>query len=241
MTDLALVTADKVEIVESRIQLTLPAVEAITAGQAVRLDTSTGKFTKSNASSAAEARIWGIAAKTVAAGEPVTAIRKGVLDGLDLSALDYDDPVWLSNTDGGLDDSDPSQNEQQMVTLNNTPTGGTFTLTLSGQTTSALAYNALAATVEAALEALSTIGSGNVSISGSAGGPYTVEFIGDLADENVPAMTGDGTSLTGEGDQPTVAIATAQSGIEVLEIGRVIPGTDVVLGADYDKLLLVDL
>ena len=40
--------------------------------------------------------------KTVAAGLPVTAIRKGVMDGWDLSALDYDAPVYLSDTDGRL-------------------------------------------------------------------------------------------------------------------------------------------
>lgn len=241
MTDIALVTANKVEIVESGIQLTLPAAEAITAGQAVRLDVSTGKFTKANSTSEAEARVYGVATKTAAAGTPVTAIRKGVMDGFDLSALDYDEPVYLSNTDGALSDGDPSQNEQQTVTLNNTPTGGTFTLTFDGQTTSAIAYNAAASAVDTALEALSTIGAGNVAVSGSNGGPYTVEFTGALADENVPAMTANGASLTGAGDQPTVTIATAQAGIENIVIGRVVPGTGTTLGTAFDKLLLVDL
>lgn len=102
MTDIALITANKVEIVESIEQMTLPAVEAISAGQAVRLDTSTGKFTKANGSSSGEARIYGIATKTVAAGEPVTAIRKGVLDGFALSGLNYDAAIYLSDTDGTL-------------------------------------------------------------------------------------------------------------------------------------------
>jgi hypothetical protein len=241
MTDIALVTANKVEIVESGLQLTLPAAEAVTAGQAVRIDVSTGKFTKSNSTSAAEARVYGFASKTVAAGEPLTAIRNGVMDGFDLSGLDYDDPLYLSNTDGAISDSDVSANEQQTVTLNNTPTGGTFTLTFNGQTTATIAYNASAATVKTRLEALSTIGSDNVNVTGSAGGPYTVEFVGALADENVAAMTANGASLTGAGAQPTVTIATAQAGIELREIGRVIPGTGTTLGTAYDKLLLVDL
>lgn len=105
MTAIALTTANKVEIVESIEQMTLPAVEAVTAGQAVRLDTSTGKFTKANGSSSGEARIYGLATKTVAAGEPVTAIRKGVMDGYALTALDYDAPVYLSDTDGTLADA----------------------------------------------------------------------------------------------------------------------------------------
>lgn len=241
MADLSLNVSNKVEIVESRIQMTLPAIEAVTAGQAVRIDTSTGKFTKANATSAAEGRVYGIAAKTVVAGESLTAIRKGVLDGIDLSAMDYDDPIYLSNTDGALSDGDVSQNEQQTVTLGNSPTGGTFTLTFAGQTTAAIAYNATAATVKARLEALSTIGSGNVNVSGSAGGPYTVDFVGSLADTNVPAMTADASSLTGEGDPPTVTIATPQSGIELIVVGRVIPGTGTTLGTASDKILLVDL
>lgn len=105
MTAIALTTANKVEIVESNIQMTLPAIEAVTAGQAVRLDTSTGKFTKSNGSASGEARIYGIATKTVAAGEPVTAIRKGVMDGFALSGLNYDAAIYLSDTDGTLADA----------------------------------------------------------------------------------------------------------------------------------------
>ena len=105
MTDIALNTANKVEIVESIEQMTLTAAEAITAGMAVRLDTSTGKFTKANGSTAPEARIYGIATKTVAAGMPVTAIRQGVMDGWDLSGLNYDAVVYLSDTDGRLGDS----------------------------------------------------------------------------------------------------------------------------------------
>lgn len=103
MSAIALVTADKVEIVRSLEQLTLPAAEAITAGMAVRFDTSTGKFTKANGSTAAEARVYGIAARTVPSGMPVTAIRKGIMDGWDLSGMSYDDSVFLSDTDGRLD------------------------------------------------------------------------------------------------------------------------------------------
>ena len=105
MTDIALVTANQVETVESIEQMTLPAGEAITAGMAVRLDTTTGKFTKANGSTAPEARIYGIATKTVASGMPVTAIRQGVMDGWDLSGLAYDAVVYLSDTDGRLGDA----------------------------------------------------------------------------------------------------------------------------------------
>lgn len=86
-------------------------------------------------------------------------------------------------------------NETQTITL--TATGGTFTLRFRGQVTGNVAYNASAATVQTALEALSTIGAGNVSVTGSAGGPWAVEFIGDLAEQNVPLLLGNGANLTG--------------------------------------------
>ena len=57
----------------------------------------------------------------------------------------------------------------QQVAL--TGSSGTFTLTFGGQTTAAIAYNATAATVQSALQSLSSIGSGNVLVSGPAGGP----------------------------------------------------------------------
>jgi hypothetical protein len=101
MADIALVTANRVKVVESLRQRTLPAAEAIVAGGAVRIDTS-GKFTPANGTTATEAAIWGIATKTVAAGEGLTAIRNGSMDGWDLSALAYSAPVYLSDTDGRI-------------------------------------------------------------------------------------------------------------------------------------------
>ena len=89
-------------------------------------------------------------------------------------------------------------NERQTVTITNA-TGGTFTLTFSGQTTAPIAFNATAAQVDAALEALSNIGADDVAVTGAAGGPYTVEFTGALGNTDVAEMTADGTGLTGGG------------------------------------------
>ena len=82
-----------------------------------------------------------------------------------------------------------------------------FTLTFSGQTTASLAQAATAAQVQAALEALSNIGAGNVAVTGAAGGPYTVTFQGALADTNVAQMTATPTGGTG-----TVTVATVTEG-----------------------------
>lgn len=76
------------------------------------------------------------------------------------------------------------------------PSAGTFTLTYKGQTTAGIAFNAAASAVQSALIALSTIGTGNVTVTGSAGGPYSVIFAGTLATDTT-AMTGSGSGLTG--------------------------------------------
>jgi hypothetical protein len=105
MADLALTTANRVRVVESLEQMTLPTAEAITAGNAVRIDTSTGKFTKANGTSTAEAQFYGIATETMAAGLAVTAVRHGVFDGFVLTDQDYGEVIFLSNTDGMLADA----------------------------------------------------------------------------------------------------------------------------------------
>lgn len=97
-------------------------------------------------------------------------------------------------------------NEVQLVTV--VATGGTFTLKFLGQTTSALAFNATAAAVNTALEALSTVGAGNVAVTGAAGGPYTVTFGGTLAAIDVPQLIANGTSLTGPNAAATVTTPT---------------------------------
>lgn len=82
-----------------------------------------------------------------------------------------------------------------------------FTITYSGQTTASIDDQATAADVQAALEALSNIAVGDVTVTGNAGGPWTVTFGGTLADTNVAAMTTTPTGGTG-----TVTVATTTAG-----------------------------
>lgn len=93
-------------------------------------------------------------------------------------------------------------NEQQSITLSPTPTGGTFTLTShQAETTAAIAYNASAATLLAALEALATPVPGDFTVTGPAGGPWVVEFTGVYAAADIALWTGSGASLTGTAGQ----------------------------------------
>lgn len=101
--------------------------------------------------------------------------------------------------------------ETQTVTVTGAPTGGTFTLTFEGSTTAAIAYNATATAVKNALVNLPGITQNQVTVTGSAGGPYTVAFVGGLGGTDVPALTASGASLTG-GTSPGVTIATTAAG-----------------------------
>ena len=64
-----------------------------------------------------------------------------------------------------------------------------YKLTFQGQTTPLLEEKASATTIEEALEGLSTIGAGNVSVVGLPKRPKWVEFTGALADSDVALIT----------------------------------------------------
>ena len=76
-------------------------------------------------------------------------------------------------------------------------TGGTFTLTYSGQQTEPLAFDVAPAELQAALESLSRIGAGNVDVDGPAGGPFELRFGGELAGRNVEVVEPDDAQLDG--------------------------------------------
>lgn len=114
-----------------------------------------------------------------------------------------------------VDGYDPGVNEQQQVAITGAPTGGTFTLTYSAQTTTGIGYNTTAGATQTALEGLSNIGAGDVVVTGGPlpGTPLVVEFTGALASTNVTAMTAT-PSLTG-GTSPAVVITTPRAGVAV--------------------------
>ena len=95
-----------------------------------------------------------------------------------------------------------SQYKEQRVKLTGSPAGGTFTLDYNGSATAAIAYNATAATVQLALEAVGSIGAGNVAVSGPRGGDWAVDFATDIAVAPLALGT---NSLTG-GSSPSVQV-----------------------------------
>jgi hypothetical protein len=125
--------------------------------------------------------------------------------------------------------------EGQTVTITGTPTGGTFTLTYSGETTAGIAYNAAAAAVQSALEALPSISAGDVTVTGGPGPgtPYVVTFGGNLAGANVAQMTASAGGLTG-GTSPAVAVTTSTPGG-----GTAVDGLDVPRGFLWNSIEFV--
>lgn len=85
----------------------------------------------------------------------------------------------------------------QIITITDGDGSDTFTVSYGGQTTAGLAYNVTAADMQTALEGLSSIGTGNVLVTGSAGGPYTIRLVGDLfQSDSLTAISATGTGCT---------------------------------------------
>ena len=109
--------------------------------------------------------------------------------------------------------------EVQTLTFGGTPTGGTFKLAFDGQTTAAIAWsatnNTLRDNVDAALEALTNIGSGGVTTAVgtmTAGiGTLTITFAGNLAASAVNTITVANNSLAGT--DPTLAVEETTAGV----------------------------
>lgn len=108
--------------------------------------------------------------------------------------------------------------EVNTITITGTPTGGSFTISYTGmgstQTTAAIAYNATAATVQNALQALSNLGAGNVTVTGGPGPgtPYVLTFTGYLASKVITTVTTT-DSFTG-GSSPASAVVKTTSGTQ---------------------------
>jgi hypothetical protein len=129
----------------------------------------------------------------------------GALDaGADYAIGDVYDFVHNETAVGIPEDN----NEVQMLVVD--ATGGTYTLTYSGQTTAAIAYDAAASALLAALEALSNIGVGDVAVVLVQAGVYKITFQGALADTDVGQLTTDPTNLTG--GSSTASVYTAHAG-----------------------------
>jgi len=99
------------------------------------------------------------------------------------------------------------KNEVQTVTLSPGVSSGEFILSFKGETTEEMPFNATAVGVQNRLERLPAIGENHVAVTGKQGGPYTIEFVGQLAHTKLPALVAE--SESGNPLQPAGATVTA--------------------------------
>jgi hypothetical protein len=125
------------------------------------------------------------------------------------SAIADEAPRWdiVSTTSPTNLAPNSPRNEEQQLTVD--ATEGTFTLTFlpaagacatQAETTAPIPFNATAAKVQEALEALlECIGEGNVVVTGGPGGadPYAVTFVGARGNRAFPLMKADASGLDG--------------------------------------------
>lgn len=98
------VTAARVRPVLIIEEATKPALVAVTRGQVVALDATTGKWRLADSTSAGQVGARrGFALRDVGIGESLTALTKGILDiGDGLSAMNFGDSIFLNDTAGSI-------------------------------------------------------------------------------------------------------------------------------------------
>ena len=143
----------------------------------------------------------------------------------------YDPMIQTRRVYDAPQPGDGTHNAKQLVTLRNV-TGGTFQLTFNGQATAPIAWDAPAATVQAALVALSNIGEDtshepNVGVTQSAN-TYTVEFLHDRGLQAQALMTSAIVVTT------TVAGNGSQNAIQHVAVGSSVSSGTFTLDFTYD-------
>jgi hypothetical protein len=165
------------------------------------------------------------------------------------SGFDFHLHVPQHNEGSFIDEPVPGTDEVQSLSV--LATEGQFRLSFGGESTSALASNASAATVQGALEGLSSIGADNVSVSGGPGDetgstPYAITFVGALGGIDVeqlvaengtaPLKITNGSGTTDGGANvstttPGVAPSSKHVGVDLAPATAHLRDTKVVLPA----------
>ena len=165
------------------------SVYAVTAGNVVKYEPNGGPYPPTAATT------YGAPVTFDSSGE-ATAVAVNPAD--DRVYVASPSVVTVYNSDGSVN----QVNEVQRLAIS--CTGGSYRLSFKGQQTGPIACNAPATdpgtpgvvdSIQEALEALSTIGAGNVSVGGAF--PTLVTFTGALAHTDVPPLVADASGLTG--------------------------------------------
>jgi hypothetical protein len=106
-------------------------------------------------------------------------------------------------------------NAEQTVNVLGAPISGTWTLAFGGQITNPpLAWDATPSQVQTALEALSTIGAGNVIVTADVEPfAFDVEFTGTLGDQQIPVLIGNADLLVNDEGEGFCEITVAPTAL----------------------------
>ena len=131
-------------------------------------------------------------------------VEGGVADGLDLLApgsfIETQSAQDSKLKLGGypLDPDEDDKEEQTLSCIGSDATGGTFTLTYKGETTDAINHTATTTQIKDAIELLSTVEEGDITVGGTGldqAGDTTFEFLAELGDVSMISINA--TSLEG--------------------------------------------
>lgn len=140
------------------------------------------------------------------------AVGTVIPSGTEVSRSDNSDIVFITDTvatilaGSGVD-------EEQQIDFSAVPDAGSYALEFDGQVTAGIPFNANAAAVQAALEALSNIGAGNVLVAGDYAGGFVVTFQGALGALNVEQIVVNANTLEAAAIPVTITPSTNTEGV----------------------------
>ena len=143
----------------------------------------------------------------IARGTFGTAIPAGTI----ISVTGDDTARFLTDNPATIDVA--AINEIQTLSYSSVPDSGDFFLDFDGQVTGSIPFNATAGTIQTALEGLSNIGVGNVTVTGDvSSGTTTIEFVSTLGGLPQNEITIDTNNLLDGITVVTITPATTQEG-----------------------------
>lgn len=165
-----------------------------------------------------------------------TSLSYTVMASDELSADAVTDPQFTRDMKGGhiiIDVSDLVLTSQvtEIAPDNATSAGGTFTITVDAAETAAIAYDALAAAIEAAIELASGVG---CAVTGTLNTTIVITF----DDDSAHTVTADGANLTGADSPYTLTASdTTDAGDPLSAVTPTIEGYDVASASWYSVLV----
>lgn len=117
--------------------------------------------------------------------------------------------------------------EVQTGTITGSPTGGTFRLKFEGFITGTIAYNATGATIQTAIRLLPCFQDNSITVTGSAGGPYTFTFVTNQGKKAISTIIALADNLMTGGSSPTLGMVETTPGVDATERGTP-PGGELV-------------